>query len=101
MKEDPPSSARCRDKFLVQSVAIEAEHESLALPELWSTVEKEGKGNIHEQKIRCSYLPPVDSEGAEHGNATPVAGAAAPALTNGHSTPPSVGVRRHSLCALF
>ena len=98
MKEDPPSSVRCRDKFLVQSVAIDAEHEALPLPELWSAVEKEGKGNVHEQKIRCSYLPPVDSEGAEHGGATPVAGAAA--LANGHSTPPNVGVRRRALLAL-
>ena len=98
MKEDPPSSVRCRDKFLVQSVAIEPDHESLALPELWSAVEKEGKGNVHEQKIRCSYLPPVDSEGAEHGGATPVAGAAA--LANGHSTPPNVGVRRRARLAV-
>lgn len=27
MKEDPPLDARCRDKFLVQSIAIDADNE--------------------------------------------------------------------------
>lgn len=27
MKEDPPADAKCRDKFLVQSVAISADQE--------------------------------------------------------------------------
>ena len=35
MKEDPPLDARCRDKFLVQSVAITPEHE---LPNITSIV---------------------------------------------------------------
>lgn len=28
MKEDPPLDAKCRDKFLVQSIAISADHEA-------------------------------------------------------------------------
>jgi len=34
MKEDPPSDFKCKDKFLVQSVAITAETETLSLQEL-------------------------------------------------------------------
>ncbi|GAA5901778.1 hypothetical protein JCM6882_008671 [Rhodosporidiobolus microsporus] len=70
MKEDPPAGAKCRDKFLVQSVVVTAEREGLGLPELWQTVEREdkarqaegGASEIHEQKIRCAYLPAADSD---------------------------------------
>jgi hypothetical protein len=34
MKEDPPPDFKCKDKFLVQSVAITAERETLSLTEL-------------------------------------------------------------------
>lgn len=34
MKEDPEPGAKCRDKFLVQSVGITPERESRSLPEL-------------------------------------------------------------------
>ncbi|KAI9624485.1 hypothetical protein KEM48_008810 [Puccinia striiformis f. sp. tritici PST-130] len=57
MKEDPEPGAKCRDKFLVQSILITPERESTAFPELWSMIEKEGKGSISEHKIRCIYLP--------------------------------------------
>ncbi|GAA5821096.1 hypothetical protein JCM11251_001960 [Rhodosporidiobolus azoricus] len=86
MKEDPPAGAKCRDKFLVQSVVITGEREGLGLPELakgpvlmvlerlacgqWQSVESQDKARqaegqpsqIHEQKIRCSYLPAADSD---------------------------------------
>lgn len=86
MKEDPPASFRCRDKFLVQSVPITAERESLALADLWSVVEKEDKANVHESKIRCIYLPPVDSNGGDHGVAAVAAGSHSPqtSLSNGY-----------------
>ncbi|GJN94372.1 hypothetical protein Rhopal_007451-T1 [Rhodotorula paludigena] len=71
MKEDPAPNTKCRDKFLVQSVVITPEREGVALPELWSTVEKEekertdgGQSQIFEQKIRCAYLPAADAEAA-------------------------------------
>jgi len=57
MKEDPEPGAKCRDKFLVQSIIITPERESTAFPELWSLIEKESKGSIAEHKIRCVYLP--------------------------------------------
>lgn len=34
MKEDPPAGAKCKDKFLVQSVVITPEREAKALSEL-------------------------------------------------------------------
>ncbi|GAA5900920.1 hypothetical protein JCM8208_007565 [Rhodotorula glutinis] len=86
MKEDPAPGARCRDKFLVQSVAITPEREDVALAELWSGVEQEDKSRgeaapsqIHEQKIRCAYLP-----AAEHGSI--------PEETSSHETPRALHV---------
>lgn len=57
MKEEPPSSAKCRDKFLVQSTIITPDYETASLQEIWPIIEKENKSAIHEQKIRCAYLP--------------------------------------------
>ena len=34
MKEDPPAGTKCRDKFLIQSVAITADQETLSLNDL-------------------------------------------------------------------
>ncbi|KAI5478715.1 vesicle-associated membrane protein-associated protein B [Pseudohyphozyma bogoriensis] len=86
MKEDPAPGAKCRDKFLVQSVIITPEREANSLPELWAIVEKEDKAgdkevaSIHEQKIRCTYLAAAE-DGAAAAPASP-AGAQSPA-TNG------------------
>ncbi|CAG8490537.1 13095_t:CDS:2 [Ambispora gerdemannii] len=57
MKEDPPLDFKCKDKFLVQSVAITPDRETLNLPELWAITEKQSKELIKENKIRCIYLP--------------------------------------------
>ncbi|KAK0530622.1 phosphatidylinositol-binding protein scs2 [Tilletia horrida] len=57
MKEEPPTNQKCRDKFLVQSTLITPEREQYQLSELWGAIEKEDKSAIHEQKIRCAYLP--------------------------------------------
>ncbi|KAF9165109.1 phosphatidylinositol-binding protein scs2 [Actinomortierella ambigua] len=62
MKEDPPIDFKCKDKFLVQSVAITAEREQLASADLWPTVERDAKDQIREKKIRCVYLPPLEHE---------------------------------------
>lgn len=68
MKEDPPLNAKCRDKFLVQSALIPKERDTLLMNELWQIVEREEKGSIQEQKIRCVYLPPnEDDSGAAPG----------------------------------
>lgn len=74
MREDPPPDARCRDKFLVQSVAITPEKDlgtvtaivCEGLPDArggvltiqqWQNVEKISKGSIEERKIRVVFLP--------------------------------------------
>ncbi|KAF9173726.1 phosphatidylinositol-binding protein scs2 [Mortierella sp. AD011] len=61
MKEDPPADFKCKDKFLVQSIAITAEREQLPPAELWPTIEQEAKDQIREKKIRCAFLPPLDA----------------------------------------
>lgn len=50
-------SAKCRDKFLVQSTIITPDRENVSLTDLWGVVEKEDKTAIHEQKIRVAFLP--------------------------------------------
>ncbi|KAG0212347.1 phosphatidylinositol-binding protein scs2 [Mortierella sp. GBA30] len=61
MKEDPPADFKCKDKFLVQSIAITAEREQLLPTELWPTMEREAKDQIREKKIRCAFLPAFDN----------------------------------------
>ncbi|KAG0033393.1 phosphatidylinositol-binding protein scs2 [Podila clonocystis] len=60
MKEDPPADFKCKDKFLVQSIAITAERAQLSASDLWPTVEREAKDQIREKKIRCAFLPPAE-----------------------------------------
>jgi len=57
MKEDPPPDARCRDKFLVQSVAITPNKDSGNVSQIWSNIEQSAKASIQEKKIRVSFLP--------------------------------------------
>lgn len=57
MKEDPPLDARCRDKFLVQSVAISADKETGNVAQIWANIEQTAKSSIQERKIRVSFLP--------------------------------------------
>lgn len=56
MKEDPPLDARCRDKFLVQSVSVPSDDDS-NIAALWSSIEKTNKAAIQEKKIRVHFLP--------------------------------------------
>jgi hypothetical protein len=58
MKEDPPLDARCRDKFLVQSVGISRELDTGAnVQQIWSSIEQSAKSSIQEKKIRVAFLP--------------------------------------------
>jgi hypothetical protein len=70
MKEEPPTSAKCRDKFLVQSTIITPEREATSLSDIWGLVEKEDKSAIHEQKIRCAFLPATTASVPEEGEDT-------------------------------
>ncbi|KAJ4985238.1 integral er membrane protein [Stagonosporopsis vannaccii] len=57
MKEDPPPDAKCRDKFLVQSVLVTADKEFTNVGSLWAHIEQTAKSSIQEKKIRVLFLP--------------------------------------------
>ncbi|KAJ1724946.1 phosphatidylinositol-binding protein scs2, partial [Coemansia biformis] len=61
MKEEPPADFKCRDKFLIQSIQISPEMESMPMTELWAMVEREAKSSISEKKLRVRYLPALVS----------------------------------------
>lgn len=56
MKEDPPLDAKCRDKFLVQSVLTTPDNTD-NVANIWQNVEKTAKSSIQERKIRVNFLP--------------------------------------------
>ncbi|KAL8812950.1 MAG: hypothetical protein Q9223_000006 [Gallowayella weberi] len=57
MKEDPPPDARCRDKFLVQTVTFSEDSDASNIPAIWQNIEKVAKSSIQERKIRVVFLP--------------------------------------------
>lgn len=67
MKEDPPQGFKCRDKFLVQSVAITADKEYNSVQQIWALVEKNEKSAIQEKKIRVTFLDPDEKANAPNG----------------------------------
>lgn len=83
MKEDPPPEAKCRDKFLVQSVAVKADTDS-NVSQVWANIEQNAKSSIQEKKIRVTFLP-ADSAGAG-GGLSPAGGAAIAAGAGGAAT---------------
>ncbi|KAK1075138.1 phosphatidylinositol-binding protein scs2 [Friedmanniomyces endolithicus] len=56
MKEDPPPDARCRDKFLVQSVGVPSNAEFTSVTQVWTNIEQTNKSAIQEKKIRVNWL---------------------------------------------
>ncbi|KZM20064.1 phosphatidylinositol-binding protein scs2 [Ascochyta rabiei] len=56
MKEDPAPDAKCRDKFLVQSVLVTADKEFTNVGSLWAHIEQTAKSSIQEKKIRVLFL---------------------------------------------
>lgn len=79
MKEDPPPDARCRDKFLVQSVAISADKDISNVTQIWQNIEQTAKSSIQEKKIRVNFLPadssatPAAANGVSHHDDEPPA----------------------------
>ncbi|KAK4121329.1 VAMP-associated protein [Parathielavia appendiculata] len=86
MKQEPPLDAKCRDKFLVQSVIITADKEFTNVSQIWDSVEKSA---IQEKKIRVSWLSP--SHGLQS-LATPVRRAGA----NGYDATPDTAPPTYS-----
>ncbi|KAF2441402.1 VAMP-associated protein [Karstenula rhodostoma CBS 690.94] len=68
MKEDPPPDAKCRDKFLVQSVLVTADKEFTNVASLWSHIEQTAKSSIQERKIRVLFLPADGNAGTPQTN---------------------------------
>ncbi|ODQ72111.1 hypothetical protein LIPSTDRAFT_41470, partial [Lipomyces starkeyi NRRL Y-11557] len=63
LKQDPAPDFKCKDKFLVQSVPIAPEQETLSVSDLWSSVEKVAKEKISDYKVRVHYqIPQSESE---------------------------------------
>ncbi|KAL8972325.1 MAG: hypothetical protein Q9197_002834 [Variospora fuerteventurae] len=60
MKEDPQPDARCRDKFLVQTVALAPDYDASNISGIWQNIEKVDKSSIQERKIRVVFLPTND-----------------------------------------
>lgn len=101
MHEDPPPDARCKDKFLVQSVAIAAGVEG-SVAQIWANIEQTAKSSIQEKKIRVTFLPADGSgstlgaagaNGTSHHDDGPPAYSSPSAVTpqRNASTPRSVG----------
>ncbi|KAG5638717.1 hypothetical protein H0H81_010700 [Sphagnurus paluster] len=58
LREEPPSNAKCKDKFLIQSTLITAEKETMTLAEIWTATDAGGEeAKVHQQKLRVTYLP--------------------------------------------
>jgi hypothetical protein len=70
MKEDPPLDAKCRDKFLVQSVVMKSDDVS-NVAAIWSEIEKTAKSSIQERKIRVNFLPADGAASTANGIAAP------------------------------
>ncbi|KAF7544178.1 hypothetical protein G7046_g9841 [Stylonectria norvegica] len=71
MKQEPPSDARCRDKFLVQSAPITSDKEFASIATVLDTTEK---GQLQERKIRVNWLeanPELDQGPSRPMAATP------------------------------
>lgn len=87
MKQEPPMDAKCRDKFLVQSVSITGDQEFANLAAIWDSVEKSA---IQEKKIRVVFLAPGG------GSSAAVATPKRESLLNGHEATPDVAPPAYS-----
>jgi hypothetical protein len=72
MKDEPPLSSKCKDKFLIQSTLITPEKETRDLQEFWNAQAGAGdEWKVYQQKLRVVYLPPegqtVEEEDEGHG----------------------------------
>ncbi|KAF9781609.1 hypothetical protein BJ322DRAFT_233003 [Thelephora terrestris] len=54
MEEEPPLLARCKDKFMVQTVTITPGKEALPHSDIWNAA----GADAHSQKLTVAYLPP-------------------------------------------
>ncbi|GAB5593710.1 hypothetical protein Unana1_08610 [Umbelopsis nana] len=55
---------KCKDKFLIQSIALTPETENVSLADLWTSLENGPRDKINQKKLKCVFL-------SEHEVATP------------------------------
>ncbi|KAI0024183.1 VAMP-associated protein [Xylariomycetidae sp. FL0641] len=72
MKQEPPPDTKCRDKFLVQSVAITGDKEFSNLAAIWDNIEKSA---VQEKKIRVIFMNPAPNAFSTPSKPTPANGA--------------------------
>ncbi|KAI2640248.1 PapD-like protein [Xylaria nigripes] len=84
MKQEPPPNTKCKDKFLVQSVAITPDKDFTNLASIWDTIDK---ASVQEKKIRVNFLD-VEVSSNDTGIATPSKSLPA----NGDDATPDVGL---------
>ncbi|EGN98243.1 hypothetical protein SERLA73DRAFT_183174 [Serpula lacrymans var. lacrymans S7.3] len=58
MKEEPPLSLKCKDKFLIQSTLITPEKETKGLQDIWNVTDATEEWKVYQQKLRVVFLPP-------------------------------------------
>jgi len=64
MKQEPSLDTKCRDKFLVQSVAVTSDKEFANINHIWQHVDEAEKSSVQEKKIKVVYLPAEGSGAA-------------------------------------
>ncbi|PBP19352.1 MSP domain-containing protein [Diplocarpon rosae] len=56
MRQDPPLDVKCRDKFLVQTVAVTPDKQFSNIASIWQHVDDAERSSVQEKKIRVTYL---------------------------------------------
>ncbi|KAL9537614.1 hypothetical protein MBANPS3_011623 [Mucor bainieri] len=57
-KDELPEDFKCKDKFLVQTAPVSAAFEQNDITSMWSHVETNERGSMHQHKLRCAFVGP-------------------------------------------
>jgi cobalamin biosynthesis Mg chelatase CobN len=88
MKAEPPADAKCRDKFLVQSVAITPDKEFSSISQVLDSTDK---SELVERKIRVNWLAAgSNTDGASDAHHAALMTPSKPAVSNGAVDTPEV-----------
>ncbi|OJJ87080.1 putative integral ER membrane protein Scs2 [Aspergillus glaucus CBS 516.65] len=96
MKDEPPLDAKCKDKFLVQTVAVTGD---LEFANVTSIFEKSSKSSVQERKIRVNWLAQdLDASQGGEANGTTASDEEHPAQTSpiANYETPAVGLTKKS-----
>ncbi|KAF4625109.1 hypothetical protein G7Y89_g13061 [Cudoniella acicularis] len=87
MKQEPPLDAKCRDKFLVQSVAVTADYEFTNTGSIH--VDDAEKSSVQEKKIRVVYLAAEGAPAAVTPMRNGINGASSNSIETPETAPPA------------